>query len=490
MMERRSKALSWLIAAVFLFSGMAVWDQTNRVSAENLLTDVAAQAADLTAGCVFGTPDDIPELENLIDSRVSTVWTSQGASSIDITSDQDIGSLYIEWKDIPASWTLSVWFADRFVFYKTGGEFGFLNEFVPIDAVCKKVRISWDQPAPPVSIGEIRVYSKGTVPADVQQWKPPCEKADLLVIPTHMDDEHLYFGGTLSTYAAEKKKDVQVAYLINCGTVRIREALSGLWTVGITNYPLISDFPDQYADTIEDAAAIYGHQNILEYQVMLLRRFKPDVVVGHDLDGEYGHGAHKLNAKTLTEAIPAAEDPAQFPQTAEEFGAWGIMKCYLHLYDQNGIVMDWTVPLEAFDGKSSWEMAKLGYDKHVSQHVFKFRVRIEGPNDCRLFGLYYTTVGADVDKNDFFENIPVKTVSPTPDESSDPFSSSFETSGADSSDTSQPASPSSDPSIGKTDGRVWIITGVIALLVAFVFMCLLIGLLRNDRKKKKKRRSR
>ena len=40
----------------------------------------------------------------------------------------------------------------------------------------------------------------------------------------------------------------------------------------------------------------------------LLRRFKPLVAVGHDREGEYGHGAHQLNALSLEQAVVRAAD--------------------------------------------------------------------------------------------------------------------------------------------------------------------------------------
>lgn len=376
-----------------------------KVSANHLENVYNDQAEDITQNCIFVVSENQVDLSKLLDSSISTNWVASQDTTIEITSLERIGAVYIEWTASPGPWTLLAFNKNSFKPYKESGTNGFLNEFISIEESYTKIKISWKKIDKPVSIGRITIYSKGTVPENIQKWNPPCEKADILVIPTHADDEHLYFGGTLSTYAGEQHKNVQVAYMINHGYLRTREALAGLWAVGVTNYPVISNFPDQYSDTYEKAVKIYGLENFIEYQVMLLRRFHPDVVVGHDLMGEYGHGAHMLNARALVQAITVAKDPMQFPQSALKYGAWEIKKCYLHLYKENPIVMDWTLPLSNFNGKSSWEMAQIGYQEHVSQHQFKFRVRIEGPNDCRQFGLCYTSVGEDINKNDFFENI-------------------------------------------------------------------------------------
>ena len=48
------------------------------------------------------------------------------------------------------------------------------------------------------SLCEAAPYPPGELPARVQRWEPPCEKADLLVFPTHADDDALYFGALIS----------------------------------------------------------------------------------------------------------------------------------------------------------------------------------------------------------------------------------------------------------------------------------------------------
>lgn len=471
-MVRKQRIISKLfpIVTAFLVFAMIPCSLCIKVSANNLEDVYADQAADITQNCIFVLSENQVDLAKLLDSSVSTNWVTSQDTSIEIASLQRIGAVYIEWTASPGPWTLSVFNKNSFKPYKESGINEFFNEFISIDESYTKIRISWKKIDKPVSIGRITIFSKGTVPGNIQQWNPPCEKADMLVIPTHADDEHLYLGGTLSTYAGDQHKNVQVAYMINHGYFRTREVLAGLWAVGVTNYPMISDFPDKYVDTYEKAVKTYGFENFIEYQVMLLRRFKPDVVVGHDLMGEYGHGAHILNARALVQAIDAAKDPAQFPQSATEYGTWEIKKCYLHLYKENPIVMDWTLPLSNFNGKSSWEMAQTGYQQHVSQHQFKFRVRIEGPNDCRQFGLYYTSVGEDINKNDFFENIPESQISGNSSSisSSDSFkpdiSSAGYTSNAGNSSKLDNASNSNNPDTKKKTIGISSLTAIFLIL--------------------------
>lgn len=219
-------------------------------------------------------------------------------------------------------------------------------------------------------------------------------------------------------YAGELGLKVQVAYLTNHKFTekhRVHEILDGLWTVGVRAYPVFSDFPDVYAGSLEEAERIYEKEAVAAWQVETIRRFRPSVIVGHDFDGEYGHGAHMLNARMLAKAVPAAADAAQYPESAAEYGVWDTPKLYIHLYEENTLYLDWeNLKLSAFGGRTALEMAREGYRCHLSQQHWSFAVRTDGYGDCRCFGLYRSTVGADVQKNDLFENIRLES-EPTPE---------------------------------------------------------------------------
>ena len=56
-------------------------------------------------------------------------------------------------------------------------------------------------------------------------------------------------------------------------------------------------------------------------------------------------------------------------------------------------------------GKTGMEVADAALQCHKSQQPVGFYASYHAPYDCRDFGLYATTVGEDVLKNDFLENI-------------------------------------------------------------------------------------
>ena len=358
-------------------------------------------AKELTRGAKITSVDDPEGLANLTDGKTATRYICAAGTRVKVECEEPVSQIYII-IDRPV---------DGYQLKYNGktlqcGQNGFLHEYIALEEPAKELEFTFT--AEKTSVCELYLFGAGDAPEWVQKWTLPYDDADILVMPTHADDEHLWFGGTMPYYGGELGYKVQVAYMTNHWGERYRphELLNGLWKVGITAYPVISDFVDAYSETLKDAENFYGREKILEWQVMLLRRFKPEVVVGHDLEGEYGHGAHRLNASTLLEAAPLAADASSFPESVEKYGTWELPKLYLHLYPENQIVMDWSMSLERFGGKTALEMAKEGYLEHVSQQAYWFEVKDTGKYACTRFGLAYTTVGEDdAEKHDFLQNI-------------------------------------------------------------------------------------
>ena len=240
----------------------------------------------------------------------------------------------------------------------------------------------------------------------VQQWQPVPDKLDLMVVSTHQDDEYLFLGGTIP-YACAKGLDVGVVYMTNGGRSRYTEAMDGLWTAGLRTHPIYLNWRDQKVNSINIALKTWS-QNGVDPQmevVRLIRKYKPEVIVTQDLEGEYGHTQHKLTARLVTAAIPLAMDDSYDTASVEEYGTWEVKKVYVHLYKQNQIEMDWNAPLTDDSPVSPIFLAQEAFDKHRSQQKAYSMTREAKTYNNRLFGLYYTAVGPDEEKNDFFEHL-------------------------------------------------------------------------------------
>lgn len=391
-----------------------------------------AQEAEYGDASVEPTGFDTPG--RVCDGNRSTYATAAEAGAVTVSRGGGIGALYIEFDDTPQAWTLTDPQSGKSV---TCGQNAFLHEFVDVSALWgglpETLTLSFEAGT---AIAELYVFSAGELPDWVQQWQPPCETADLLLVSSHSDDEQLFFAGVLPYYAVERGLNVQVAYVVQHFRVynernhqRPHEQLDGLWAVGVRNYPVMSEFPDLYSESKDRAAALnqalsvyegagFTYDDFVSYFTWCIRRFQPLVVVSHDLNGEYGHGTHVLCAAALTDAIVCAADETQYPDSAAAYGAWTVEKTYLHLYPENQIVMDFDIPLESLGGKTAFEMTQEGFACHKSQHWTWFYKWIYGTDANPIqrasdiksyspcsYGLYDTQVGPDTAGGDFFENV-------------------------------------------------------------------------------------
>jgi LmbE family N-acetylglucosaminyl deacetylase len=194
--------------------------------------------------------------------------------------------------------------------------------------------------------------------------------------------------------------------------------LNGLWAVGITNYPVFGSFPDFFTDTKHNAYSMfsnmgYTEEDIMAFVVENIRRYKPMVAIGHDPLGEYSHGQHMVYSEVLQNAVQKSMNEDYFPESAQKYGVWDVPKTYLHLYEENPIFMNWDTPLESFNGMTAFQVSKeLGFACHVGQlkdfswylSQGKTAAEFRKYNPCE-YGLFRGTVGEDVQKNDFFENV-------------------------------------------------------------------------------------
>jgi len=376
-------------------------------------TEPETEATDLTGSLAITTSNN-RSTAALLDSDYETRISFREGVTITVSAPEDIYSLYIIWGLPPGEWSVNVNVEDDnpagetedslSVHSQIFGQHGFIHEYAALEYPANELIITI--PENGAVICEIYAFSGGYPPEWVQTWQPPAEKADILIFPTHADDEHLYFLGILPYYGGELGYTVQVAYIVNhwYEQPRPHELLNGLWTVGNRNYPVISEFNDRYTLSLEDARTKYNFNSLINYQVEQIRRFKPSVVVGHDLNGEYGHGVHMLGAHALLTAVDTAADSSYHTQSYEKYGIWDTPKLYLHLYPENSITMDWHIPLERFNGATAYEMAVAGYACHESQHRWSFRVSETGPRGYK-FGLVRSLVGEDTEGSCLLENI-------------------------------------------------------------------------------------
>lgn len=413
-----------------------IFGRNSSITAVKDLICLAAAVLMAATICIitsFGAADDA---EIKAEELTNDCTINYGEESTVITSGKDVAGIYIEWKKTPEPWILTAK-RDEGEQSVGCGQYGFLHEYKNVSGGEITLNVSNLKE----KINKLQVFGSGALPEEVQVWEPACEKADLMLLSTHADDEHLFFAGILPYYAGEMNMAVQVVYMVNHNdsVSRPHELLNGLWAVGVRNYPVIGEAPDLYSESLGGAYEIfadngYDKEYFVKFLVENIRRFQPLVIVGHDIDGEYGHGAHMLYTDALREALTLCGSDYD-NASAEKYGLWTVPKAYLHLYKENQIVIDWDGRLlSKFGGRSAFRVSiEEGFAEHESQHYTWFSkwcgysgewgvtssadieslpgksgvysiVKNQGFSP-RLFGLYSSEVGEDVVKNDFFENI-------------------------------------------------------------------------------------
>ena len=384
--------------------------------------EVSPAATDISGFGLVKESEGFSHIASLFDGNVFRGYRAQDPCSLTLQHDGGIGSLYIVFDEPCGEYTIT----DKATgISHTVNLDPILHQFVDLQALFGTVptEVTLDFSQDSVSIFELQAFSAGEVPDSVQKWEPSLDGgADLVLFSTHGDDEQLFFAGLLPYYAGELDYRVQVVYFTNHRMEhphRVHEMLNGLWAVGVKAYPVWENRPDFFlrnkmADTYR-ALELWGYprEDLLQWVVENIRRFKPLVAVGHDINGEYQHSMHMVYTDLLREALEISNDPAYDPESAAKYGLWDVPKTYLHLYKENEIVMDWDQPLENFNGMTAFEVTQqLGFPCHISQYADFMWYHLSAKNATEValynpcyYGLYRSTVGPDVAKTDFFENI-------------------------------------------------------------------------------------
>ncbi len=350
----------------------------------------------------------------LCDNSYGTFVALKPGSSGAFTWTEEVPAslTYWEWTLAPDAVTFAFLDASGGVIGEVTRQNEGLRGYLPLPEGCRGVRMTAGGEC---QLSEWHIYDEANVPDSIHLWEIAPEKTTIMLVVAHSDDELVMMGGIVPTYAAERGVNVQVVYCYVPERERVPEALNGLWFSGMRTLPVFF--------VIEDESNYRFEEKITEQ----IRRFRPEVVITHDPEGEYGNPGHVLVSREVQRAVVSAADEARFPDSAAKWGVWQAKKLYLHLYPENQIRLDFDTPLTAFDGKTAFEMAQEAYAFHPSQRSDWLKQLQSNRYDCRLYGLKSSTVGEDVDKNDFLENIPLElmpelapTPSPTPEPTDTP----------------------------------------------------------------------
>ena len=370
----------------------------------------AETARDLTDKCTFKySKGSSKRTDALFDGQYEGYWQANKANNnyleVHLPEGEVCSGVQIKWAEINKKWCVEV---------EQNGEWVAVDEYqsdilttwTPLENVTAFRIASHSKYPHYLRINELIVLSEGDRPDYIQVWEPTYEKADLMLVVAHPDDEYVFMGAVIPYYGAEQGKKVLVVYITESTDYRRTELLDGLWTAGQRSYPLTGKFYDRYTMDMATAYRKVGEKKVKSYMIELFRHYKPEVVVTHDIHGEYGHALHKICADIVINALEKSGKAKFDKESAKAYGTWDVPKCYIHLYPENQVVFNWNdLTLSAFGGKTAFEVADEAWHCHLSQQGTKYMVYMEEPYDSQIFGLYRSTVGPDREHQDFFENL-------------------------------------------------------------------------------------
>ena len=230
---------------------------------------------------------------------------------------------------------------------------------------------------------------------------------DLMLVVAHPGDEYLYLGGVLSYYVSQLGYTAVVVYMSSEDETQREQASAALKKLGVTEEPVFGGFSAVYTadkDVLED---LWGKSDAISFLTETIRQYRPAVVVSHDVDGEYGHAAHKLTASYIQRAVEDAASTRSNKASLEKYGAWQTLRLFLHFYEKGETVsIDRDASLSAFGGRTAAEVEEDLYESFSDE--YRYPLDVDDPvYSVADYGLAYSDPDLAVapENNDFFYGI-------------------------------------------------------------------------------------
>ncbi len=287
--------------------------------------------------------------------------------------------------------------------------------------------------------------------AEAIDYEPQPEKAMIMIVCAHPDDEGIFFGGILAYYTQVLKVPTvlicttlgEYAY-DNSGELNPGQEVKPIEfpvcvkRYGFRNEALLPLFQQsKYNDTvarswqdwsngpknmIANNDVAIGKQTMSRYLAEQIRIFQPEVLITLSQDGEYGHPNHKcmyhasVAAWDLANGIDASiTDEAgthDISATGIIGAPWQVKKLYAHRYGSNRLFHDFGedvsidtngdgVPDQSPRGAVEFGLSYLTYTGNADVATVFETGDTYDPYHSEYYGLVRTTVGYDTVESNF-----------------------------------------------------------------------------------------
>jgi hypothetical protein len=166
------------------------------------------------------------------------------------------------------------------------------------------------------------------------------------------------------------------------GVLRTQELLAARSYDGANQYfTRAVDFG--YSKSAEESLEKWGNDEILSDVVLMIRKFKPDVIVTRfPPDKRAGHGHHTASAMLALEAFDKAADASFLPNQVKEFGIWKTTSVYW-----NSSVWWFKNLPNIAQNNTNYLIAEIGgYNAHIGKSYNEIGTIARSQHKCQGFG--------------------------------------------------------------------------------------------------------
>lgn len=232
----------------------------------------AEPAEDISSCCTYTQDGKKLKSKDMLDRRYSTyVSISKGRSLIIESADETISGLFLQFYERPTTVTIQAEQNGEWVDVAEGGTH--LSDWYALPDRTTRARIVNTDKAR-LQLAELTVCGPGERPGYAASWQD-CDKADMLLLVGHPDDELLWFGGLLPTYAGERQLKVQVVYAVKSIPQRRLELLDGLWHCGVNVYPMFLGQRDTRTNSLNAMYQVWDKYGIYTSVTRIIRMVRP-----------------------------------------------------------------------------------------------------------------------------------------------------------------------------------------------------------------------